>query len=569
MHGRYAVLFVAYIAAYGAVLWCRHRLPPLPPDDAPESVFAAQRALPWLEHLTNTPHPLNSRENERIRSWLFSELQGLYRLAEVHGHVVEFFDDNVVITEKDSHGRYFKLPETTFIYESSNLLIRLRGTSENRQALMLTAHFDSVPTGFGATDDGIGVVTLLEVFRALIYAPRQEQDLIFAFCNGEETALFSSRAFKQHDLFNETLAFINLEGTGPGGRALLFRANNPFLLKLYAASVPYPHASVMGNDVFRLGLVQSGTDYDVYNTIRSGLDVAFYEHRSLYHTQRDSFENVLPESIQHIGENTLAFAKAYTKLADGDLISGTIKPNSDFIVFYDILGRFMIVQQPHEFALYSTVLLLTSAAIIFASIYVQNISVKTQLFGILNSLAILIIAIIAALTLTSISVAFLIFFQPLIVYRDVIIVQLLLFVVASYGVYFVAESKVQSGPHEQLTSENDFHDQAIVITASMIHIGSAVFWWFLALACFTLSMIFRIGALYFVNWFLIGASISLLTHFAFRFIPMIDWMFQLCFSLILPVVILLDMAVALTSSLSQTVADGSPALPGNYEYDFN
>jgi acetylornithine deacetylase/succinyl-diaminopimelate desuccinylase-like protein len=47
-----------------------------------------------------------------------------------------------------------------------NILVRLKGTNSTG-VLLLTAHYDSVSTAPGATDDGSGVVTLLETLRAL------------------------------------------------------------------------------------------------------------------------------------------------------------------------------------------------------------------------------------------------------------------------------------------------------------------------------------------------------------------------------------------------------------------
>ena len=48
------------------------------------------------------------------------------------------------------------------------------------------AHYDSVPFGPGAADDGAGVVTLLETARALKAGPPLKNDVIFLFTDGEE-----------------------------------------------------------------------------------------------------------------------------------------------------------------------------------------------------------------------------------------------------------------------------------------------------------------------------------------------------------------------------------------------
>ncbi len=48
-------------------------------------------------------------------------------------------------------------------YESSNILVRLTGTSKTREALLVSAHFDSTPLSHGVTDDGIAIGAMLDV----------------------------------------------------------------------------------------------------------------------------------------------------------------------------------------------------------------------------------------------------------------------------------------------------------------------------------------------------------------------------------------------------------------------
>ena len=68
---------------------------------------------------------------------------------------------------------------------STNVIGRIPGTA-NSKAFTLMAHYDSVPFGPGAADDGAGVVTLLETARALKAGPPLKNDVIFLFTDGEE-----------------------------------------------------------------------------------------------------------------------------------------------------------------------------------------------------------------------------------------------------------------------------------------------------------------------------------------------------------------------------------------------
>ena len=61
-------------------------------------------------------------------------------------------------------------------------------------ALFSSAHYDSVSTGFGTTDDGIGVVTLLQLVDHLV-KNRPRRTAIFNINNGEEDGLNGAHAF--------------------------------------------------------------------------------------------------------------------------------------------------------------------------------------------------------------------------------------------------------------------------------------------------------------------------------------------------------------------------------------
>ena len=79
-----------------------------------------------------------------------------------------------------------------------NVVGRLPGRDPSR-AVLLVAHYDSVPTAAGAADNGMGVAALLETARALRAGPPPRNDVIFLFTDGEERGLLGSQAFLQHD----------------------------------------------------------------------------------------------------------------------------------------------------------------------------------------------------------------------------------------------------------------------------------------------------------------------------------------------------------------------------------
>ena len=60
-------------------------------------------------------------------------------------------------------------------------------------AVLFSAHFDSVSTAPGATDDGMGVVSLLQLVNYFSHN-RPKRDVIFNINNAEEDGLYGAMA---------------------------------------------------------------------------------------------------------------------------------------------------------------------------------------------------------------------------------------------------------------------------------------------------------------------------------------------------------------------------------------
>jgi Zn-dependent M28 family amino/carboxypeptidase len=60
-------------------------------------------------------------------------------------------------------------------------------------AVLFSAHFDSVSTAPGATDDGMGVATLLQLVQHFV-TNRPKRDVIFNINNAEEDGLLGALA---------------------------------------------------------------------------------------------------------------------------------------------------------------------------------------------------------------------------------------------------------------------------------------------------------------------------------------------------------------------------------------
>jgi hypothetical protein len=234
--------------------------------------------------------------------------------------------------------------------------------------------YASVSTGYGATDDGMGVVSILQVIKYFTTPGNQPKRGIVALLNnGEEDFLYGARAFGQSPLLPFVHTFLNLEGAGAGGRAILFRTTDQAVTAAYAKT-QHPFGTVIGSDAFSLGVIRSQTDFIVLDDIygQRGLDLAFYKPRARYHTNQDDARHASKSSLWHM----LSAAVHTTANLAGDTGDTFVGPrgdgNSDKVqngrrsdgVWFDIFGKgFVLFNLRGMFAWSLTVLVVSPLAL--------------------------------------------------------------------------------------------------------------------------------------------------------------------------------------------------------------
>jgi hypothetical protein len=185
---------------------------------------------------------------------------------------------------------------------------------------MLVAHYDSVPEGPGAADDGAGLIVTLETIRALRAGPPIKNDLVVLFSDGEEArGLLGAQAYAagHPDLANRTLMMVNLESRGSSGPGLMFETSNDngALIREFARAAPYPMATSLMASIYKL--LPNNTDFTpLKGAGLTGLNFAFLETYQSYHTRLDSIENLDPRSVQHLGANVVGVVRHFGNLAE-------------------------------------------------------------------------------------------------------------------------------------------------------------------------------------------------------------------------------------------------------------
>lgn len=309
--------FVFALALYALVigLTVLRAQPSAPkPADAPADEFSGVRAKALLQQLVgdNVPHPVGSAADAAVRDKIVAQLTQLGYQPRVQ--------EDFVCDEDGGCG------------DVKNIVARLDG-QEPGPAVMVAAHYDSVPAGPGASDDGAGIVSVLEIARALKASAPLRHPVIFLMDEGEEAGLFGAVAFVQDDPWaKDVRAVVNMDNRGTSGSSTMFETGsaNQWVMRIYAKSVHHPNTDSLSYTVYKT--LPNDTDFTVFKAAGyQGLNFAFLEDVAHYHTALDNVANASVSSIQSEGGSAFDAVRA---LANSDLTPGAA---SD-AVYADLFG---------------------------------------------------------------------------------------------------------------------------------------------------------------------------------------------------------------------------------------
>jgi hypothetical protein len=288
--------------------------------ELPPTEFSAQRAAAHALAISSRPHPMGTEAHFEARNYIVSELSASGLTPEVQR--------TTALTAAGVGSFRAGAVE--------NVIARLKGTSGSK-AILLVSHYDSVPTSFGSSDDGAGVAVLLETLRALKAGPGLQNDVIFLFTDGEEIALLGSQAFvSEHPWAKDVAVVLNFEARGVKGPSILFETSdqNGKLIREFAKVAPHPVASSLAYEIYRL--LPNNTDLTVFkNAGYPGLNFAYIDGSTHYHTQLDNRDALDLSSIQSHGMYSLALTRHF-----GNLELQNLRARN--AVYFDVLELFLV-----------------------------------------------------------------------------------------------------------------------------------------------------------------------------------------------------------------------------------
>ena len=208
------------------------------------------------------------------------------------------------------------------IMPTFNTIARIEGTEKPEESIILSAHFDSWDGGSGATDNGTGTITMMEVARILKkYYPNPKRTIIVGLWGSEEQGLNGSRAFVKDNpeiVDNVQVVFNQDNGTGRvstiNGQGFL---NSYDFLGRWLRDVPenirkhikttYPGSPSGGGSDHSSFVSASAPAF-----MMSSLNWSYFNYT--WHTNRDTYDKIVFDDLK----NNVALIAIMTYLASED-----------------------------------------------------------------------------------------------------------------------------------------------------------------------------------------------------------------------------------------------------------
>ncbi len=259
--------------------------------------YSAYRSIEHLKIIAKEPHSGGTVAHRKVRNYI-------YDVCKRNGLNVKVYNDTGLRT----------FGSTTIAGDVFNILAKLPGTNSSK-AILVMAHYDSQPNTPGAADDGSGVASMLETIE-LLSKRNLKNDIYFLFTDLEEVGLLGAEAFvNSNNELNEVGMILNYEARGNSGASFTFEtsAENGWIVKEFNQAVNKPLANSLAYEIYKL--MPNDSDFTMFrDTQISGLNTAFIDGYSYYHSAADTPQNINLESLQHQGDLMLQMITHFGQL---------------------------------------------------------------------------------------------------------------------------------------------------------------------------------------------------------------------------------------------------------------
>jgi len=338
-----------------------------------EKDFSSDRALNYLKEVAKEPHPIGSSANKKVKDYIVKHFQNIDIPVEIQSKPV-----------KDISGGEYAIEIGAENVE--NIIAKIQGTSGDDNAILLTAHYDSEIETPGASDDGYGVVTIMEAARALKQMPAPKNTIYFVLTDGEEQGLLGASALQERtDILDEVRVMLNFEARGNTGVPIMFEtsSNDLKLVQLYKETVPYPVAYSFASEMYKK--MPNDTDFtELKITKKLGYNFANMGGLEAYHAEIDRVENSDEETIRHFGDYALPLVKKFMMMDAKEFQA--LEDSKDDAIYFPLMKKTLVVYSEKFVIPLMIVLLLLTVAIFFFSFKKQVTKIKGFTFSLIATI---------------------------------------------------------------------------------------------------------------------------------------------------------------------------------------
>ena len=208
-----------------------------------------------------------------------------------------------------------------------NTVAEIPGAEKPDEVVIIGGHIDSWDLGTGATDNGTGIMAVLEAARALkAVGVKPRRTIRFVLFSGEEEGLHGSRAYvKAHEKEMPRISGVLIHDMGTG-RVKSIGLQGRYDLREVMEKVVEPFKDAVNLEELSMRNMM-GTDH--LSFLPHGVPAFAVvqdpaEYRKTHHTESDTFDKVYPDEINQ-GAKVLA-AWAYNVAMLPDVLPRDPKP---------------------------------------------------------------------------------------------------------------------------------------------------------------------------------------------------------------------------------------------------